>query len=243
VHDCAGDYAALAHDWPRARELALQRRNPQILCWSHLDECDALLGAGDTDGAARALEQALATPTAPNDGSSTADKAQARAVVRWRQGRVDEALEAAREVLHLVTRQPPSGYHWVHFLAVATEVLIDAAAARPDAGVAADAARGVKALLKLSGRFRNVLPRSRWLAARLRGGRAARAGLAEALRLAEAHDMPFERARALAALATLPEATVDERRRAIDEALPQFERLGAGHERRVWGQALGLPVR
>lgn len=241
VHDCAGDYAALAQDWPRARELALARRNPQVLCWSHLDECDALLGAGDDDGAARALDQALATPTAANDGSSTADKAQALAVVRWRQGRVDEALAAAREVLQLVTRQPPSGYHWVHFLAVATEVLVDAAAQRPEA--AADARRGVRALLKLSGRFRNVLPRSRWLKARLATGAAARAALAEALRLAEAHDMPYERARAQAAMATLPDATAAERERAVAAALPAFERLGAWHERWRWAQALGLPAR
>jgi tetratricopeptide (TPR) repeat protein len=239
VHDCAGDSAALAHDWPRARELALARRNPQILCWSHLDECDALLGAGDDDGAARALELALATPTAPNDGSSTADKAQATAVVRWRQGRVDEAVAAAREVLQLVTRQPPSGYHWVHFLAVATEVLVDAAEQRP--ALRADATRGVKALLKLSRRFRNVLPRSRWLRARLAQGAAARAALAEALRLAEANDMPYERARAQAALATLPDATAAERQAAVDQALPAFERLGAWHERWRWADALGLP--
>ncbi len=237
VHDCAGDVRALAGDWPRARELALQRRNPQILCWSYLDECDALLGGDDTDGAARALELALATPTAPNDGSSVADKAQARAVVRLRQGRVDEAIEAAGEVLALVTRQPPSGYHWVHFLAVATEVLIDAAATRP--AVAADAQRGVRALLKLSGRFRNVLPRSRWLQARLLQGAAARQRYAEALRLAEQNDMPFERARALVALASLPDATADERARARDDAGPTFARLGAVHEARRWAAVLG----
>lgn len=236
VHDCAGDYVALAGDWPRARELALQRRNPQILCWSYLDECDALLGADDTDGAARALELALATPTAPNDGSSVADKAQARALVRLRQGRIDEAVEAAREVLALVTRQPPSGYHWVHFLAVATEVLIDAIAQRP--AVADDATRGVRALEKLSGRFRNVLPRSRWLRARLLQGAAARKHYLEALRLAEQNDMPFEAARALAALASLSDATPDDHARARDEAMPCFERLGAWREARRWGGSL-----
>jgi anti-anti-sigma factor len=236
VHDCAGDYTALAADWPRARELALQRRNPQILCWSYLDECDALLGADDTAGAARALELALATPTALNDGSSVADKAQARAVVRLRQGRLGEALEAAREVLTLVTRQPPSGYHWVHFLAVATEVLIELSQAPgvSSASIADDAARGVRALEKLSGRFRNVLPRSRWLRGQLLQGAAARPRYAEALRLAEQNDMPFEQARALAALASLPDATPEDRRRAQAEALPCFARLGAVHEARRW---------
>jgi class 3 adenylate cyclase/tetratricopeptide (TPR) repeat protein len=233
VHDCAGDYAALARDWPQARELATRRRNPQILCWSYLDECDACLGAGDTDGAARALEQALGTTTAANDGSSTVDKAQARAVVRLRQGRLAEAAEAAREVIELVTRQPPSGYHWVAFLANAVEVVIDLRALPPPAGADAgawhhrlgeDVARGVRALERLSGRFRNVLPRSRWLRARLLAGTAARAKLDEALQLARRHDMAFEQARALAALAALGEVS------GADTALGIFERLGAGFE-------------
>jgi class 3 adenylate cyclase/tetratricopeptide (TPR) repeat protein len=239
VHDCAGDYAALATDWPRARALAMQRRNPQILCWSFLDECDACLGAGDTEGAARALEQALGTTTAAHDGSSTVDKAQARAVVRLRQGRLAEAAAAAREVIDLVTRQPPSGYHWVAFLANAVEVAIELAARPPSSGgtgitgstgddwrqgLAADAARGMRALEALSGRFRNVLPRSRLLRARLLSGAAAQAKLREALRLARQNGMPFEEARALAALAALGDLS------GAGPALAIFEQLGAHFE-------------
>lgn len=237
VNICEGDFAAAPEAWQHARALAERSGNAQILCWSLLDEVDTLLGRGDTEGAAKVLDAALAVPTAASDGSSTIDKQRATAMTRLRQQRYAEAVVAADVVVEMVTRQPPTGYHWLDFCASAIEVYLSvleeggAYALEHRELLEARAARGCKALAKLSRIFGNVRPRA-WLLRgmlHLRRGESGKAlhAFRRAEAIAVAMDMPFEQARALCEIGRLEEG--EARASSGAAAAVIFERLGAAH--------------
>ena len=235
VNLCEGDFAAAPEAWQRARALAERSGNAQILCWSLLDEVDTFLGRGDTGSAARVLETALAVPTGASDGSSTIDKQRATAVTRLREGRYAEAVAAADVVVKMVTRQPPTGYHWVDCFASAVEVYLCVQESGGEYArgrrreLARRASRGCKVLTRLSRTFGNVRPRS-WLLRgllHLQGNQRAQAlkAFGSAAAIAAEMDMPFEQARAQLELARA--AHGDDRARLVRDAAAVFEQLGA----------------
>jgi class 3 adenylate cyclase/tetratricopeptide (TPR) repeat protein len=235
---CQGDYLAAPEAWSQARRLAERSGNAQIVCWSLLDEVETLLGRDDVAGADRVLETALAIPVSETDGSSILEKHRALALTRLRQGRAGEALAAADAVVEFITRHPPTGYHWADFCASAAEVhaeLVAASAAGSEERrvLTRKATRSCRLLRRLGRQFHNVRPRARLIAGTLAwaGGRrsAARRQWAEAARLAERMEMPFERAKALVAQARVAPAGG---RADIAEAVAIFERLGAWYEAR-----------
>lgn len=233
---CEGHFNEAPHAWQNARTLAVQRGNDQILCWSLLDEVDTCLGWDDDESAARVLDQALAVPTAASDGSSRIDKCRATAMVRFRQGRYAESVAAADEVMEMIFRQTPSGYHWVDFFASAVEVYLlilaeDSPYSRQHRRrLLLQARRGCRQLLRLSRIFGNVVPRSRLLLSRLalcQGQRRLTRRMAQrALVLATSRGMPYEQALALLELGALePEGL--EGRQKLRQALAIFQSLGA----------------
>jgi class 3 adenylate cyclase/tetratricopeptide (TPR) repeat protein len=133
VHICEGNFAAAEDAWTHTRDLSKRRHNPQVLCWSLLDEVETRVGRDDLDRAARTLDEALAVPTAESDGSSTIEKHYATALVRARQGRYDEAVREADAVVAMVSRQQPAGFHWVDFCAGAVGVYFSWSGPRPAA--------------------------------------------------------------------------------------------------------------
>jgi tetratricopeptide (TPR) repeat protein len=233
---CEGNFNEAPQAWQNARTLAVQRGNDQILCWSLLDEVDTCLGRDDVESAARVLDQALAVPTASSDGSSRIDKCRATAMVRYRQGRYGESVAAADEVMEMIFRQAPSGYHWVDFFASAVEVYLlildeDHPYSRQHRRrLLLQARRGCRQLLRLSRSFGNVVPRSRLLLSRLAlcqgQRRQARRMAQRALVLATARGMPYERALALLELGALEPQGLDGRQK-LREALSIFQFLGA----------------
>lgn len=237
VNICEGDFAAAPEAWQRARALAERNGNAQILCWSLLDEVDTLLGRGDTVNAARVLESAIAVPTAASDGSSNIDKQRAIAVTRLRQARYAEAVEAANVVVEMVTRQPPTGYHWVDFCASAVEVYLgvletgDEYARERRRELERRADRGCKALARLSRVFGNVRPRSWLLRGLLHQQRNQLAQALKAFHMAESiaveMDMPFERARALLEIGRRGDDAMRVSR--LSTATEIFNQLGAEH--------------
>jgi class 3 adenylate cyclase/tetratricopeptide (TPR) repeat protein len=234
---CEGNFAAAPDAWQRARDLAERKGNPQILCWSLLDEVDTWLGRGHTEKAAEVLEQALAVETAPSDGSSTIDKLRATAVTRHRQGRHREAIAAADAIMEMVSRRTPTGYHWVDFFASAIDVYLSLLEEETSMGcderkeLIARATVGCRKLHALSSIFGNVLPRSRTLRGRLallvgHRGRARRL-FKEAVGLAVAKEMAFEEALALLAMARMDPA--DDGGKQLASASRILVRLGAEH--------------
>jgi hypothetical protein len=202
------------------------------MCWSLLDEAETRVGRDEIDDAARALEQALAIPTAPNDGSSTIEKAYATALVRAAQGRWDDAIHAADTVVGIVAQRPPSAFHYVDFCAGAVLVYFDALenGAGDREGLRRTATRGCKVVRRVSRQFGNVRSR-RWL---LQGlleweyGRAneAHAAWRRAAATAKRMDMPFELARARYEIASHGGPGAD-RAAHLAGAATTFEQLGA----------------
>ncbi|MEM7407966.1 MAG: AAA family ATPase [Pseudomonadota bacterium] len=211
----SGDFANAPTAWREARRLAVDRGNTQIECWTWLDEVDTCIGAGDTIGARAALDRALAIETADADGSSTVDKQRALMMTCWREGHLGAALEAADTVIALVTRQPPSGYHWVDYFASATEFCValveigeqPAAALPPRRELVSRARRTTRKLRSLSRTFWNVKARALTLSARLAAANGkpadAEKQLESALNQATGLNMPYEAALAELALARL----------------------------------------
>jgi class 3 adenylate cyclase/tetratricopeptide (TPR) repeat protein len=232
VHICEGNFDAAETAWTHTRELSKRRHNPQVLCWSLLDEVETRLGRDELDRGAAALDAALAVPTAESDGSSTIEKHYATALVRARQGRYDEAVREADAVVRMVARQSPAGFHWVDFCAGAVEVYFDVlehggGARGPLLG---KAKRGCGTVRRVSRSFGNVRPR-RWLLQGLlewhRGDtgkafRAWRRADATAARM----NMPFERARARFEIARHGGGG-SERAAQLEQAARTFEELGA----------------
>jgi class 3 adenylate cyclase/tetratricopeptide (TPR) repeat protein len=232
VHICEGNFAAAEKAWTHTRELSRRRHNPQVLCWSLLDEVETHLGRDDLELAARTLDAALAVPTAESDGSSTIEKHFATALVRARQGRYDEAVRQADAVVAMVARQRPAGFHWVDFCAGAVEVYFDVMERAPArrAALMRRARRGCRAVRRASRSFGNVRPR-RWLLQGLlewhRGeGEKAFQAWRRADATAARMDMPFERARARFEIARHGGGGA-ERGDLLEQAARTFDELGA----------------
>ena len=238
IRICQGNFAAAEEAWRHTRELARRNDNPQVLCWSLLDEVETRIGRDDVDAAAPVLERALTVPTPDSDGSSAVEKHFATALVRVRQDRWDEAVRAADAVVDRIVRNNPAGFHWVDFCAGAVEVQLEvlerggryADAHRGE--LIARAERGVKVVRRLAWQFDSVAPR-RWLLQGLldwQRGRPDRARDAwrRAERTATRMDMPFERARARYEIARHGGAG-GERDALLHDAARTFESLGADY--------------
>jgi class 3 adenylate cyclase/tetratricopeptide (TPR) repeat protein len=232
IYICSGAFGAAEAAWRRHRELAERKGNAQNLCWSQLDEAETRVGRDEIDGAAAALEAALAIPTAANDGSSTIEKHYATALVRAAQGRYGEAIAAADGVMDVIARQPPAAFHYVDFCAGAARVYFGALDDRRSdrATVLRKAKRACKLVRRCSRQFGNVRSR-RWLLQGLlewEQGRPERAHAAwqRAEATAVRMDMPYERARAQYEIARHGGAGA-RRDALLADAAATLERLGA----------------
>jgi class 3 adenylate cyclase/tetratricopeptide (TPR) repeat protein len=234
---CEGAFASAAEGWKRQRELAERHDNPQLRCWSLLDEADTCLGTGDVEGAARALEAALLIPTAATDSGTPLDKSRTEAMTRLRQGRDEEAARAADAVFEPLSRKAPTGYQWADDFCEAVEVYLSlltgggAYAQANRAQLEKRASAGVKLATKFARIFRHVAPRSRALGGQLLAWQGkvdpGRREIGHAIELASELNLPFERARAQLALARLTSGA--DRAREIDNAATIFHQLGATH--------------
>jgi tetratricopeptide (TPR) repeat protein len=232
IYICSGAFGSAESAWSRHRELAERKGNAQNLCWSLLDEAESRVGRDEVDAAARALDAALAIPTAANDGSSTIEKHYATTLVRAAQGRFDEAIRAADAVVEINARQPPSAFHYVDFCASAVLVYFDALDdGRCDrAATLGKAERGCKLVRRVSRQFGNVRSR-RWLLQGLlhweQGDpERARKAWQQAETVAAELDTPYERARAQYELGR-HDVEGGRREAVLAEAEATFEQLGA----------------
>ncbi len=233
---CSGNFGEAEAAWARTRDLAKRKGNPQGMCWSLLDEVETRVGRGEDSAAARALDAALAIPVAGTDGGTNIEIHFATALVRARQGRFDEAIAAADEVVGMVASRAPTGFHWADFCASAVGVYLDVLErGKPEGSARAElekkAARGCKVVRKVSRQFGNVRAR-RWLLSGLlaweRGNAdSALADLRRAEETAARMDMPFERARARYEIARRGGAGA-ERASYLEDAARTFRSLGAG---------------
>ena len=238
IRICEGNYAAAEDAWRHTRELARRNDNPQVMCWSLLDEAETRVGRDEIEAADAALEQALKVDTPESDGSSAVEKHFATALVRVRQERWDEAVHAADAVVDRIVRNNPAGFHWVDFCAGAVEVQLEVLetggryADQHRVELTARAERGCKVVRRLAWQFDSVAPR-RWLLEGLlewQRGRTDRARTAwlRAEKVAAKMEMPFERARARYEIARHGIAP-DSRDLLLADAARTFEELGAGH--------------
>ena len=226
LHICAGDFRGAEPCWTRTREFAARNENPQLECWSWLDEVQTQLGRGDVDAAGRALEASLAIETAASDGGTLIEKHYSTAATRLLQGRHDDAVAAADAVIEMVTAQLPTGFVWADFTAGALEVYLDLGEQRR-AEVAA------KALRKITWTFHGVRPRRWLLAGRLEWERGrhdrARKAWRKAESVARAMGMEYDVARAQ--LELVRHGAGDTSMRA--QAIATFEQLGADHHLKI----------
>lgn len=210
------------------------RQNPQVLCWSLLNEVETHLGRDELERAETALDAALAVPTAESDGSSTIEKHFATALVRARQGRYDEAVREADAVVAMVARQQPAGFHWVDFCAGAVEVYFDVLERAPDprGALMRKAKRGCRTVRRACRSFGNVRPRRWLLQGLLEWHRGEPDKAFDAWRRAHATaarmDMPFERARARFEIARHGGGGA-ERADYLEQAAKTFDELGAAY--------------
>jgi class 3 adenylate cyclase/tetratricopeptide (TPR) repeat protein len=237
IEVCTGSFGAAEYAWTNNREIGQRTGNRQMLCWSFLDEAQTCLGRGSTVDAARALEEALAIPTAANDGSTAIEKHATTAVVRFRQGRHDEAADAARRAVAMIADQLPTAFQWPEFGAWGIEVCAAIVSSGSEYGrthareLLAVADRGVKAMRKIARVFGSMQPRAPFLAGLVADAHgdleSAVAEWEQAARIARERSMPFEEARALLELGT----RVDDGRSAhrLRVAAATFEELGATH--------------
>ena len=236
IRICEGRYADAEPAWRKTRDLAGRNDNPQVLCWSLLDEVETRVGRDQIDGAAAALERALAVPTPDSDGSSTVEKHYATALVRVDQDRFADAVQAAGAVVDRVVRNNPAGFHWVDFCAGAVDVQFEVLerggeyADRHRAELVAGVERGCRVVRRLAWQFDSVAPR-RWVLQGLlewHRGRPDRAHAAwrRAERLAGRMEMPFDRARARYEIARHGLAGSD-RDALLGDAAATFAELGS----------------
>jgi class 3 adenylate cyclase/tetratricopeptide (TPR) repeat protein len=197
-------------------------------CWAQLNLVDFALGQGEVAVARVTLDRALAIETRDGDLGSRVLKQRGVALVCAREGRWAEAVEAARTVLAVVRRQPPTAYYVASAVADAAEVLLRAGrAGHPDDALALDATTAASALSRLARNFWHLRARHRTLwgqmAVQLGDAQTARREFERAAAVAASLDQPFERARALRALASLAPAAGGE----AAEARTLLARLGA----------------
>lgn len=238
LHICAGDFAGAEACWTRTRELAARNANPQLECWSLLDEVQTQAGRGEIEPAARALAAALAIETAESDGGTLIEKHYATAATRLLEGRRDEAMRAADAVIEMITAQPPTGFHWADFAAGAVGVYLDlledaAAADRPE--LERRARRGCRVVGRTAWTFHGIRPRRWLLRGRLEWARGRRERAVRAWRKAEsvalAMEMDYDVARARLELVRHGVAGAQASALRAD-AISTFERLGATHHLR-----------
>ena len=174
LYICAGDFRGAEPCWRRTREFAARNENPQLECWSWLDEVQTQVGRGDIEPPAGRSTASLAIETAPSDGGTLIEKHYSTAATRLLQGRHDEAVAAADAVIEMVTasRRP-----------AASGRTSPPARSRSISTSASSAGRSaaLKALRKLAWTFHGVRPRRWLLAGRLewergRNDRAVRRG-------------------------------------------------------------------
>ena len=239
VAHCAGDFINAPSAWTRMREVADRNGNAALRCWSLLDEIETRLAYGETEGAVRALDEALAIPTPDSDLGMRLEKLRGIAMTRLRQGgeHIGEAMAAADSIFDLLQRTPPTGYHMADHFAAAIDVYVAVIRGYAGAeGVDADrvsrrAARGCTQLLKFGRTFVHVQPRALLLRGVLRAHRgdlrkARRDFLASEARAAELC-MPVDQGRALAERAALRDGRDPPAELLIAEANALFERAGA----------------
>jgi class 3 adenylate cyclase/tetratricopeptide (TPR) repeat protein len=237
-HICAGDCRGAEPCWTRTRELADRNANPQLECWSLLDEVQTQFGRGSTDAAAKALAAALAIETAESDGGTLIEKHYATAATRLLEGRRDEALLAADAVIDMITAQMPTGFVWADFAAGAVDVYLDLLEAGPPAGreeLLGRAERGCKVLRRVAWTFHGIRPRRLLLLGRLEWERGERERAVRMWRKAEsvalAMDMDYDAARARLELAR--HGAAGGRDSLLADAIGTFARLGAERHLRI----------
>jgi hypothetical protein len=228
----SGAFGSAESAWSRHRSLAERKRNPQNLCWSLLDEAETRVARDETAAADRALDAALAIPTAPNDASSTIEKHYATAVVRAAQRRWPEAIESADAIIDMLERQPPSAFHFVDFCAGAVGVYFDALEDGCDrAATLRRAQRGCKVVRRAARQFGSVRARRWLLDGLLKWAEGDQAAARERWRRAEdlalRKGTHFELARARYEIARHSDAAAGQREAYLADAAATFERLGA----------------
>jgi tetratricopeptide (TPR) repeat protein len=233
-----GDVGAAEVSWARTREFGERNGNPQLMCWSLMEEVTTQHARGRTEAAARALEAGLAIPTAETDGQSRIEKYHGTAVTRLREGSYEEAVAAADAVVDMLDRGLPTTVRWGDVGAGALEVYLElleeggeyAEAHRRD--LRRRARRAAKILRRISRQFWHIRARTAFLRGLLlwERGRRRRALRAwrKAERIALEMGVPSEVARARFEIARHGCAG-DDRETYLAEAAETFRRLGADH--------------
>ncbi len=158
------------------------------------------------------------------------------AQARLRAGEVEAAVGHARAALPLIEHFPPASWHTYLGTAKTAEVLLDRW--RMDGGGASAWSRDARRAVSGLKRFARFNPDASPRAALLEGHGAALAGGVDAAnrawrraaRLAAKHNMPYDRALALAALAAAQPLDDPRRRRGLAEALLLLAPLGASDD-------------
>jgi len=240
LHICRGDFSGAEGCWTRTRELAARNGNPQLECWSLLDEVQTQLGRGAIKPAADALAAALAIETAPSDGGTRIEKHCCTAGTRLQEGRSEEALRAADNVIEMVSSQTPTGFHWAGFAVDAVEVYLglleQASTAGERSALERRSERGLRALRRIAFAFHGIRPRRLLLAGWLDWERGRQDRAARAWRKAESNaaamEMDYDLARAR--LEVVRHGLAGSERAALLEGpINTFERLGATRHLRI----------
>jgi tetratricopeptide (TPR) repeat protein len=237
---CRGDFRGAEICWTRTRERAARNTNPQVESWSLLDEVQTALGRGATEGAGAALDAALAIETAETDGHAQIEKHYSTAGTRLAEGRDEEAMHAADEVIEMVTKETPTGFHWAEFATGAAEVYLELLERAPSAAertaLERRGRRACRALRPIASRFDGIRSRRWLLVGRLQWERGRRKRALRAWRRAEsiARELGVEYDVARARLEMIRHDLVGPQREVLlAEAIATFEQLGATRQLRI----------
>ena len=232
---CAGNLNAAEVGWQKTRSLSEHSGNEQMRCWSLLDEALTSLGRGHVSAADRALEEGLAITTYDSDGSTIAEKHAASAAIRLRQGRYDEAVDAATSMVSMVADDDPVAFPWPDYTSIAVETILEVVQMGPTEyahsrrGLMETAEQGVKAIRRSARIFKWIEPRAALLEGFLAAAQAdpgtAVASFDHSRETARAAHQIFDEARALVACAGLVanRDTVTD----LKWAISTFDELGA----------------
>ena len=240
LHICRGDFRGAEICWTRTRELAARNTNPQVESWSLLDEVQTELARGVTERAGAALEAALAIETSVTDGHAQIEKYYSIAGTRLAEGRREEALRAADQVIEMVAGETPTGFHWAEFAAGAAEVYVELfEQARTDSErreLERRVRRACRLLRRIGSRFDGIRSRRWLLLGRLQWGRGRGRQALRAWRkadsIAQKLEMEYDVARARLELVRHDMAG-PERDALLASAIETFEALGATHQLRA----------
>jgi class 3 adenylate cyclase/tetratricopeptide (TPR) repeat protein len=233
---CSGHFAAASESWFQTREIGRRANNTQLVAWGLLDEVQTLIGRDEVTRAASVLEEALATPTAPTDGSSAIEKEYTEALVAAAQRRWEHAIAHADIVVQTVAAKPPTGFPWVEFCADSLDIYLRAAADDTDPWATANRAdlirkarAGRKVLKGTSSQFWHIRPRVQLVSGRLAliDGKQRRAEHAFASAMRSAEKLGMEYTAAVARFELGSATSDDESKVRLQEAIDVFSRLGA----------------